>query len=135
VLPAAKSKPTDDVMQFDFAKQFHVSPFWPMDMRYQWRLTTPNERLLVHMKNLRDGRRAFDATLTMERHEICSASLASALVRFPLMTAKVVTAIHLQALRLWLRRTPFFPHPALAHATPTGDDVRVSAPPHNVSAD
>jgi len=112
VLPAGHSRLTRDVMQFEFAKQFHVSPFWPMDMRYQWRLTTPNDRLLIHMKNIRDGQRVFDATLTLERREISSAALAAALLRFPLMTAKVVTAIHWQALRLWLKRTPFFVHPA-----------------------
>jgi len=112
VLPAEHARLTPDVMQFEFAKQFHVSPFWPMDMRYQWRLTTPNERLLVNMRNIRDGRRAFDATMTLERREISSAALAAALLRFPLMTAKVVGAIHWQALRLWLKRTPFFVHPA-----------------------
>ena len=41
----------------------------------------------------------------------CSASLARALVSFPLMTAQVVTLIHWQALRLWLKRTPFYTHP------------------------
>lgn len=116
VLPAAPARLTRNVMQFEFAKQFHVSPFWPMDMRYRWRLTTPNGRLLVHMKNLRDGQRVFDATLTLQRREISSAALAAALLRFPLMTAKVVTAIHWQALRLWLKRTPFFVHPAAGNA-------------------
>lgn len=112
VLPAANSRLTQEVMQFEFAKQFHVSPFWPMDMRYQWRLTTPSDRLLVHMKTVHEGRRAFDATMMMERKEISSASLTAALVRFPLMTTKIVAAIHWQALRLWLKRTPFFVHPA-----------------------
>lgn len=110
VLPAGHTH--DDVMQFEFGKQFHVSPFWPMDMRYEWRLTTPRERLLVHMKNLRDGRRAFDATLTLQRREISSTTLATALLRFPAMTAQVIAGIHWQALRLWMRRTPFFEHPA-----------------------
>ena len=113
VLPAADHRLTQEVMQFEFAKQFHVSPFWPMDMHYQWRFTAPSERLLVHMKNLRDGKRVFDATMTMERREISSASLAAALLRFPLMTAKVTSAIYWQALRLWLKRTPFFTHPQL----------------------
>lgn len=126
VLPAEHSRLTKEVMQFEFAKQFHVSPFWPMDMRYQWRLTTPNERLLVHMKTVREGRRAFDATMMMERKEISSASLTAALVRFPLMTAQVVAAIHWQALRLWLKRTPFFTHPA--HAAPAPAHAEPAAP-------
>lgn len=112
VLPAVDARLTENVMQFEFAKQFHVSPFWPMDMRYQWRLGTPNERLFVHMKNLRDGRPAFDATMSMERRELSSATLSSALLSFPLMTAKVVAAIHWEAVRLWVKRTPFHVHPA-----------------------
>ena len=101
----------DHLMQFEFAKEFHVSPFWPMDMRYDWRLTLPDDALHVHMENWRDARRAFDATLTMKREPITSATLAAALLNFPLMTAKVVAAIHWQALRLWLKRVPFYTHP------------------------
>lgn len=112
VLPASAAGLTENVMQFEFGKQFHVSPFWPMDMRYQWRLNTPNERLFVHMKNLRDGRQAFDATMSMERREISSAALGAALLSFPLMTAQVAAAIHWQALRLWVKRAPFYVHPA-----------------------
>ena len=102
-------------MRFEFGKEFHVSPFWPMDMSYDWRLSVPGEQLRIHMDNLqqKDGhpRRVFDATLTLQREEISSASLARALYRYPLMTAKVSGAIYWQALRLWFRRTPFFTHP------------------------
>lgn len=117
VLPASAAGLTENVMQFEFGKQFHVSPFWPMDMRYDWRLSLPGEDLRIHMENLhhKDGhsRRAFDATLTLQREEISSAALSRALLRYPLMTAKVSGAIYWQALRLWFRRTPFFTHPKL----------------------
>ena len=111
VLPVNRHPTHDYAMQFEFAKEFHVSPFWPMDMRYDWRLTVPDDALHVHMENWREARRAFDATLTMKREPITSATLAAALLNFPLMTAKVVAAIHWQALRLWLKRVPFHTHP------------------------
>ncbi|HEY5810194.1 MAG TPA: DUF1365 domain-containing protein, partial [Povalibacter sp.] len=37
-----------------FAKEFHVSPFMPMDLQYDWRFSTPGRALAVHM-NLSDG--------------------------------------------------------------------------------
>lgn len=117
VLPISAATRADNVMRFEFGKEFHVSPFWPMDMRYDWRLTVPGEELRIHMENLQHkdghGRRTFDATLTLQREEISSASLSRALLRYPLMTAKVSGAIYWQALRLWFRRTPFFTHPKL----------------------
>lgn len=93
------------------AKELHVSPFMPMDLEYEWRVTAPGERLVVHMENLRDGERLFDATLRLERREIDGPGLARALVRFPFMTARVLAAIYLQALRLWWKRAPYHPHP------------------------
>lgn len=111
VMPVT-SEARDPVMRFEFDKTFHVSPFMPMDTRYDWRFSSPGEALLVHMKNFRDGRRAFDATLKLTREEITHRSMAKTLLTYPAMTAKVVTGIYWQALRLWLKRTPYFAHPA-----------------------
>jgi uncharacterized protein len=110
VLPA-KEQESGRAMHFEFAKSFHVSPFMPMEMRYDWRLSSPSDALVVHMQNRRDGKRAFDATLTLKREEITHASMAKALLQFPAMTAQVTSAIYWQALRLWLKRTPLFTHP------------------------
>jgi DUF1365 family protein len=63
------------------------------------------------MQNYREGNKVFDATMVLERKEISSANLSSALLRFPFVTAKVVFAIYYQALRLWLKRVPFYDHP------------------------
>ena len=120
VLPVATGQRTGTVTRFEFGKDFHVSPFWPMDMRYDWRLSEPGERLHVHMENWRQERRAFDATMSLERHEWSGAALRRVLTGFPLMTAKVATAIYWQALRLWMKRTPFFTHPAKRDDAQTG---------------
>jgi DUF1365 family protein len=111
VLPVPEGQRSERVMQFGFDKSFHVSPFMPMDVRYSWHFSTPADALLVHMKNLRSGKRSFDATLTLRRKEISHGSMAGALLRFPAMTIKVTAAIYWQALQLMLKRTPFHSHP------------------------
>lgn len=92
-------------------KRLHVSPFLGMDMDYVWNITTPAEHLVLHIENHSEGIKVFDATLRLERREITGPRLAWALARFPLMTVRVVARIHWEALRLWLKKTPFHPHP------------------------
>jgi len=96
---------------FRLDKEFHISPFMPMDMDYDWRFTPPGERVSVHMTSLRQGNRIFSASLNLQQQPLTGGNLARALLRWPLMTAKVVAAIYWQALRLKLKGVPFCPHP------------------------
>ena len=113
VLPASDSDGAGGRrLRFRFGKTFHVSPFMPMEIDYEWRFSAPGDRLAVHMINRRAGATLFDATLTLQRREITGASLAGALGRHPFATLRVMRAIYWQALRLWAKRTPFHTHPA-----------------------
>jgi DUF1365 family protein len=122
VLPLANSKREGArVWRFGFGKEFHVSPFMPMDMDYDWRFSAPGDSLDVHMENWREGRRVFDATLHLKRQPLTSANLARALLSVPLVTAKVAALIYWQALRLLVKRTPFHTHPDKITAARTAD--------------
>jgi hypothetical protein len=100
-----------DALRFRLAKAFHVSPFMPMDIDYDWRFTQPGATLAVHMRNRRNGERLFEASLALRRREITGLSLAAALARQPCGSLAAVLRIYWQALRLWGKRVPFHAHP------------------------
>ncbi|MGI9233933.1 MAG: DUF1365 domain-containing protein [Woeseiaceae bacterium] len=111
VLPISENIGSRTVWRFQPTKKLHVSPFMPMDVRYDWRFSIPSERMTVFMANAKDGKRFFNAAIEMRRTEISGSALARVLATFPLMTVKVVAAIYWQAMRLWLKRCPLYVHP------------------------
>jgi uncharacterized protein len=98
-------------LETEFDKQFHVSPFNPMDMRYHWRSSTPDRRLVLHLANTDAGTRVFDASLSLSARPMTAKNLNRTLWRYPLMTAKIALAIYWQALRLFIKGTPLYSHP------------------------
>jgi len=109
VLP--RTSEMNGVMRFRFAKEFHVSPFMPMDQRYDWRFSPPGRRLAVHMENYDRSGMIFDATMSLRRRELSGGTLAHTLLAYPWITAGVITAIHWNAFKLWLKGNPVHTHP------------------------
>ncbi len=125
-------------------KEFHVSPFMPMNMRYRWRLSEPGQRLAIHIQSHEltensdasefaeadlkpSQQRPFDVTLSMHRHELTTRSLGRALLRHPCMTLSAATGIYWQALRLWWKNVPFVPHPGKSISRrPVSESLNVS---------
>ena len=97
-----------------FAKEFHVSPFLGMDQRYRWTFGVPGEELRVEMRNEEADREVFCAVLALHRRVWSAGALWRVALTLPLMAWKVHAAIYWQALLLWVKRTPFHPHPGPA---------------------
>jgi uncharacterized protein len=114
------------VLADELDKALHVSPLIGMDQTYGFRASEPGERLSVHIESRPVQRvtaagepqdvapsegKAFDATLSLRRHELSRARLAGMLARYPAMSLQTVAKIYAQSLRLKLKGARYFPHP------------------------
>lgn len=89
------------------AKQFYVSPFIEMDMKYIFRLRLPGDRLSLMIREYAPEGEVLIATLTGERRPFRTLTLIKALFFYPLMSLKIIAAIHFEALRLWRKGAKF----------------------------
>jgi len=87
-------------------KDLHVSPFAAAAGRYGFRVTVPGDDLLVGVQ-LSDPDGALLKTHFKGRAEAWSdRRLLGLLFRYPLLTLKIISAIHVEALKLWLKGVP-----------------------------
>jgi DUF1365 family protein len=111
-LDASNQRPSPTAQRYSTPKQMHVSPFMDMRMEYDWIFTAPGERLVAHMNTIADGEAFFDATLELERRPWSRRELHRTLASYPFMTMRVIGGIHWEALKLWVKGVPVFPHVA-----------------------
>jgi DUF1365 family protein len=104
--------PSDQKLLYRFNKEFHVSPFLPMKMKYEWFFTSPNDVTHVHMNNFKDGDKYFDATLKLNKVEINKINLIKTHLRYPLLPMIVKIRIYFNALILMLKGAVFYTHPS-----------------------
>lgn len=92
-------------------KRFHVSPFMGLDMRYRFDVVPPADTVSVSIDGWDDQGRLIAATMSGTRRPLSDSALLGLLATHPLLTLKVTVAIHWHAVRLLLKRIPFFAHP------------------------
>lgn len=93
------------------AKRLFVSPFFGITGEYRFLVSPPGERLDLSIVKVRGRRADFTATLTGERRPLTDRQLLALFFGLPLLTFKVVAAIHWEALRLALKRLRLIPRP------------------------
>ena len=111
IIKNEKKKGGKSNLNANLEKKLHVSPFWGMDHKYEWLFSEPTKNLMVYMKNFKDGEKVFDATLNMKRYPFTIIELLKHVLRFPFITLVVVFRIHWHALKLYIKKAPFFIHP------------------------
>ena len=106
-----KDTDMNEKSEYDFRKEFHVSPFIGMDVDYDWRFQNPQETVKIDMYLRQNNKSFFSAHLHLKQKAISFKNLSMALIRFPFMTLKVTAAIYWNALLLKLKGCPFYSHP------------------------
>jgi DUF1365 family protein len=96
-------------------KRMHVSPFFDMRGGYRFALTPPGEKLTVSILYGTADEKRMTATMTLAARTWSPASIWRLLLEMPLVPFKVIVAIHLQALKLWLRGAKFHAAPEQKH--------------------
>jgi DUF1365 family protein len=99
---------------FHFPKEFHVSPFMPMEMDYEWMFKCNEEEILINMQNRNRGEKEllFDATLKVKTIPLRARNIVMTFFAYPLMTFKALFAIYKQAAILYfIKKIPFYTHP------------------------
>lgn len=110
-LPVAAGQDEGAVAQ-RCGKDFHVSPFIPMDAQYSFRLKAPADAFSLLIRERDAAGEILRAAISGRRRPLTDRELVKAFAAHPLMTLKVIAAIHWQALRLWRKGARFHRHPA-----------------------
>jgi uncharacterized protein len=103
VLPVQPHEMTAAGLRQQQDKLFYVSPFIEMAMRYHFRILPPGDSVKLRiLETDRDGP-LLAATFSGTRQALTTSALFRSLCSLPLVSFKIVAAIHWQALRLWLK--------------------------------
>jgi len=100
-------------------KGFHVSPFMDMHQRYEFRIAAPSDVLRVRIDEYGADGKTLIAAQTGTKHAFTKRNLLHLFTRHPLMSLKIIVAIHYEAVHLWRKGLRFYkkPTPPRKHVT------------------
>ena len=88
-------------------KKFHVSPFIEMECKYYFKILIPENKLSVIINQSDDTGKLLYASQDGIKKKLNSKNLILSYITHPLMTLKIIGAIHYEALKLWLKGIKF----------------------------
>ena len=89
-------------------KNFYVSPFSDVDVAFDFNLRPPTSTLSVQIDDYVDPDRTLTSTLTGPSRPLTDSRLAWFLLKYPLITVRIISLIHWHALLLWFKKIPWF---------------------------
>ena len=97
----------NNLIQNNCSKKFHVSPFIEMDCNYFFRVLNPAEKLSVIIDQYDKQGKILFASQDGIRSDLTSMNLINSYLKHPLMTFKIISAIHFEAFKLWVKGIKF----------------------------
>ena len=97
----------DNLLQHNCEKKFHVSPFIEMNCNYFFRILKPSEKISVIIDQYQSNEKILFASQDGKRADLTSAELMKSYLKHPLMTFKIISAIHFEAFKLWTKGIKF----------------------------
>jgi len=116
VLPVRPGEVTEAGLRQHQDKLFFVSPFIEMAMRYHFRVSPPGEQVRLRILETDQDGPLLAATFNGRRRALTTSALLRSFASLPLVTLKIVAAIHWEALRLWLKGVRLVERPDAAAA-------------------
>jgi DUF1365 family protein len=109
VLPVKPGELSEAGLRQQQEKLFYVSPFIEMAMRYHFRVSPPAQRVRLRILETDREGPLLAASFNGRRRDLTSAALLRSFFALPLVTFKIVAAIHWEALRLWVKGARLVP--------------------------
>ena len=97
----------DNLLQHNCEKKFHVSPFIEMNCNYFFRILKPSEKISVIIDQYQLNEKILYASQDGTRADLTSLQLIKSYFKHPLMTFKIISAIHFEAFKLWAKGIRF----------------------------
>jgi uncharacterized protein len=129
VLPVQLGELSDSGLRQQQDKLFYVSPFIDMPMRYHFRLSPPGADVKLRILETDRSGPLLAATFHGRRRDLTTTQLLRSFFALPLVTLKIVAAIHWEALRLWVKGARLVPRAAPANAE-AGSNTRLASGKH-----
>lgn len=112
---ALPARPRDEqraIKRYGADKCFYVSPLIEMDARYEFTFSSPlAERMFVQIDEFQQQQKFFQARLSGDLQPLTARTLRHALLRYPFMSMQIMTYIHWEAIKTYLRGVPFIKKP------------------------
>ena len=93
----------NNLIQNNCSKKFHVSPFIEMNCNYFFRILKPGERLSVIIDQYDQVGKILYASQDGKKANLTGQELIKSYLKHPLMTFKIISAIHFEAFKLWIK--------------------------------
>ena len=97
----------NNLLQHNCSKKFHVSPFIEMNCNYFFKILKPAEKISVIIDQYQLNEKILFASQDGRRVDFNSKELLKSYIKHPLMTFKIISAIHFEAFKLWVKGIKF----------------------------